>query len=150
MESSEGELITLRASHYPVLTLSVSISADDTVDGDEELEAFRQALNKTSHLRSLRPTRLLQLYTTLQQEYSSECQQGVVDLEAELQRSCPVRETRNFQVVRFEDSNVYQKERCRTGQLQVWDAHALGEGAIGDGMRFLVRSRRSRRLGSGS
>ncbi len=41
-------------------------------------------------------------------------------------------------MIRFSDAQSGKKEAMRIGMLNVWDARALGEGALQEGKRYLV------------
>lgn len=52
--------------------------------------------------------------------------------------ACPARETRSFQVIRFEDAIKKNQGLQRTAQLQIWDAKAMPQGQLREGSCYLV------------
>lgn len=45
---------------------------------------------------------------------------------------------RDFRIVRIRDARQGNRPALRSGMLNVWDARALGEGALQQGKRYLV------------
>ena len=60
------------------------------------------------------------------------------DVTVLLQRLCPPRSTRSFQIIRIADAGPLRHPHLREAQLQVWDAKQMGDKFLQEGARYQV------------
>jgi hypothetical protein len=157
MDGSMGEL-----SHTAPLSYRSDMChrvSDASPSEDEELERFRAAPNKSQYLKALPVSAVLSLYMKAKEDFQTEMANVQAEMEDQirvcpvlrrhnkissciiacLQRLCPPRSTRSFQIIRVVDAVTSRYPQLREAQLQVWDAKMLGEKMLQEGSRYQVR-----------
>jgi hypothetical protein len=126
-------------------------TGDSPDNVDQIFDALLDCPSVDSRLRTMASSTLLHVAAYGRSYYEREASNGYLEVEAELQVStttpertngiqvaCPPRQVRDFRIARVNDARGGDRPVCRVGMLTVWDAKALGEGALVEGKRYMV------------
>lgn len=117
---------------------SEETSSEPPSDLEDRFEALLNHGNPDMLLRRMGPNTIGHLAAYSAQYLEREISQQQSEMQAQLDALFPMRDVRDFRIVRVADATIGDRGARRAGMLKVWDARAMGQDALKEGMRYMV------------